>query len=99
MAERTLVDRRPRFLLAALGCVLFTLAVSAQQALTPAVYQSLPFRYIGLPGNRVNAVAGVAGDPDVCRGLRYADADAFARHVAFLAEIVVPAIRSAAPRR
>lgn len=35
------------------------------QTLSPAVYQSLHFRYIGPPGNRINAVAGVAGDPSV----------------------------------
>ncbi len=35
------------------------------QVLSPTTYQSLPFRYIGPPGNRTNAVAGVAGDPNV----------------------------------
>jgi photosystem II stability/assembly factor-like uncharacterized protein len=35
------------------------------QSLTPATYESLSYRYIGPPGNRVNAVAGVPGDPNV----------------------------------
>src|SRR5262245_57493224 len=65
MAERRFLDRLSRWLLSALFAALATLVPSAQQALTPAAYQSLPFRYIGLPGNRVNAVAGVAGDPNI----------------------------------
>lgn len=40
-------------------------STAAAQSLSPATYQALPFRYIGPPGNRVNAVAGVAGDPNV----------------------------------
>ena len=60
-----LTYRLPALLLATLGCALATLVGSAQQTVTPAAYQSLPFRYIGLPGNRVNAVAGVAGDPNI----------------------------------
>jgi probable F420-dependent oxidoreductase len=40
-----------------------------------------------------------AGADRLVAGLRYADADAFARHVAFLAEFVLPELRSAAPRR
>lgn len=40
-----------------------------------------------------------AGVDRLVAGVRYADADAFARHVAFLGEIVLPVIRSAAPRR
>jgi photosystem II stability/assembly factor-like uncharacterized protein len=27
-------------------------------------FETLPFRYVGPPGNRINAVAGVAGDPN-----------------------------------
>ncbi|HYU79089.1 MAG TPA: hypothetical protein VEK56_08885 [Vicinamibacterales bacterium] len=65
MARRRWIHRGPRLLVAALGCALATLVASAQPALTPAAYQSLAFRYIGLPGNRVNAVAGVAGDPNI----------------------------------
>ena len=38
---------------------------ASAQSLTPAIYRSLPFRYIGPPGNRTNAVAGVPGDPNV----------------------------------
>jgi photosystem II stability/assembly factor-like uncharacterized protein len=65
MVKRALSQRVSHLLLAALVCALATLVASAQQTLTPAAYQSLPFRYIGLPGNRVNAVAGVAGDPNI----------------------------------
>jgi len=65
MAGRTFVRRFPHLFLVALACALATLGTSAQQSLSPAAYQSLPFRYIGLPGNRVNAVAGAAGDPNV----------------------------------
>src|SRR5437762_628396 len=46
--------------------ILSFLAIAAEgQSLSPAVYKSLPFRFIGPPGNRINAVAGVAGDPNV----------------------------------
>ncbi|HEY5546651.1 MAG TPA: hypothetical protein VIK50_11415, partial [Gemmatimonadaceae bacterium] len=45
------------------GTVLSTAA--AAQSLTPDSYRSLEFRHIGPPGNRVNAIAGVAGDPSV----------------------------------
>ena len=43
---------------------LFGVANAGAQEMTPATYQSLPYRYIGPPGNRINAVAGVAGDPN-----------------------------------
>ncbi len=52
-------------MLRVLTIVCLTSAAAAAQTLTPAVYQSLPFRHIGPPGNRINAVAGVAGDPNV----------------------------------
>jgi photosystem II stability/assembly factor-like uncharacterized protein len=40
--------------------------VGAQTPASPAaIYASLPFRYIGPPGNRVEAVAGVPGDPNI----------------------------------
>ncbi len=39
--------------------------IARGQEITPATYQSLQFRHIGPPGNRINAVAGVAGDPSV----------------------------------
>ena len=29
-------------------------------------YEALPYRFIGPPGNRVSAVAGVPGDPNTC---------------------------------
>jgi photosystem II stability/assembly factor-like uncharacterized protein len=35
------------------------------QSPTPATYQSLPYRYIGPPGNKVLAVAGVPGDANI----------------------------------
>jgi photosystem II stability/assembly factor-like uncharacterized protein len=42
-----------------------TLAAAAAQTPKPAAatYRSLPFRYIGPPGNRVEVVAGIPGDP------------------------------------
>src|SRR5438045_214222 len=45
--------------------ICLTSTIAAAQSLTPLVYQSLAFRHIGPPGNRINAVAGVAGDPNV----------------------------------
>jgi probable F420-dependent oxidoreductase len=51
---------------------------------------------------RVPDVVGALREAGVARlvaGVRYADADAFARYVAFLAESVLPALTSAAPRR
>jgi photosystem II stability/assembly factor-like uncharacterized protein len=36
-----------------------------QRANSSNIYRALPFRYIGPPGNRVEAVAGVAGDPSI----------------------------------
>jgi hypothetical protein len=41
-----------------------TVPVHAQASQTDP-FQALPYRFIGPPGNRINAVAGVAGDPDV----------------------------------
>lgn len=35
------------------------------QSITPELYQSLRYRHIGPPGNRLAAVAGVPGDPNV----------------------------------
>jgi photosystem II stability/assembly factor-like uncharacterized protein len=35
----------------------------AAQGVTPDSYKQLQFRYIGPVGNRISAVAGVAGDP------------------------------------
>lgn len=44
----------------------FGIALTAQaQTPVPATYQALKFRYVGPPGNKVVAVAGVAGDPNV----------------------------------
>jgi len=47
-----------------LACAIATLVASAQDGgPSLSVYASLPFRYVGPPGNRVEAVAGVPGDP------------------------------------
>ncbi len=35
------------------------------QTLTPATYHDLQFRYVGPPGNKVVAVSGVAGNPNI----------------------------------
>src|ERR1039458_9992031 len=51
--------------LTAIAAVSFGAALAYSQSLTPATYQSLSYRYIGPPGNRINAVAGVPGDPNV----------------------------------
>ena len=64
MTRASLRRRLREVWVAAFGCVV-SAAVAAGQTLTPAAYQSLPFRFIGPPGNRINAVAGVAGDPNV----------------------------------
>ena len=42
----------------------FNVANASAQEMTPAAYESLSYRYIGPPRNRINAVAGVAGDPN-----------------------------------
>jgi hypothetical protein len=53
-----------RCLALCLGATILSTAAAAQ-SLTPDLYRSLAFRHIGPPGNRVNAIAGVAGDPNV----------------------------------
>jgi hypothetical protein len=53
-----------RCLALCLGATILSTAAAAQ-SVTPEVYRSLEFRHIGPPGNRVNAVAGLAGDPNV----------------------------------
>src|SRR5258708_8376230 len=40
-------------------------SIAAPRAQTPDAYAQLKFRYIGPVGNRVVAVAGVPGDPNV----------------------------------
>lgn len=48
------------------GIVAMLAIVSAQdRSVTSDVYKTLPYRYIGPPGNRVEVVAGVPGDPSV----------------------------------
>ena len=53
-----------RCLALCLGATILS-TTAAAQSLTPDLYRSLEFRHIGPPGNRVNAIAGVAGDPNV----------------------------------
>jgi photosystem II stability/assembly factor-like uncharacterized protein len=48
-----------------LACAVVLRAQTPGAALQPAAYQQLKFRYIGPVGNRVIAVAGVPGDPNV----------------------------------
>ena len=45
-------------------CVVVAGAAQAQ-TLTPAAYGALQFRYVGPPGNKVVAVSGVVGDPNI----------------------------------
>src|SRR5438270_8395514 len=53
-------------MLARTGALVALLSAGASaQTLTPAAYQALQFRYVGPPGNRINAVAGVAGDANI----------------------------------
>lgn len=61
------VRRAPRAVARILAAALLATApvTALGQALGSATWQSLPFRHIGPPGNRINAVAGVAGDPSV----------------------------------
>jgi photosystem II stability/assembly factor-like uncharacterized protein len=63
MKRRPVLRLVRRALLAASGLGAATTA--SAQTLSPSVYQALPFRYVGPPGNRINAVAGVAGDANV----------------------------------
>jgi photosystem II stability/assembly factor-like uncharacterized protein len=51
-------------LMLALGCLSSAFAAQAPE-ITPDVYSALQYRYIGPPGNRTSAVAGVPGDPMV----------------------------------
>ncbi len=65
---RRALSRRPAVATLVALLVLCCLTVAeAQQAaeVTPEVYAGLSYRYIGPPGNRTSAVAGVPGDPMV----------------------------------
>lgn len=53
-----------RGLRALAACAVFAVAAQAQLP-TPATYGALQFRYVGPPGNKVVAVSGVAGDPNI----------------------------------
>src|ERR1039458_10683940 len=64
MSSHSLV-RGVFYALIASGVSRFGVVDARAQSLTPAAYQSLSYRYIGPPGNRINAVAGVPGDPNV----------------------------------
>ena len=55
---------RLRLAVAAVALAVYPSCARAQ-APSASTYQSLTFRHIGPPGNRVNAVAGVVGDPSV----------------------------------
>src|SRR6266699_2201016 len=46
------------------ACVVAAAAAQAQ-TLTPRTYAELEFRYVGPPGNKVVAVAGIPGDPNI----------------------------------
>ena len=39
--------------------------VGTPAAIQAQLYRSLEYRYLGPPGNRIEVVAGVAGDPSV----------------------------------
>lgn len=66
MTDRISTALHPRIRAATLAAMFLVLAAAAPaQTLDPAAYAALPFRFIGPPGNRVNAVAGVAGRPEI----------------------------------
>jgi hypothetical protein len=46
------------------ACVLFAVSIRAQ-SVNSATFDAMRFRYVGAPGNKVVAVAGVPGDPNV----------------------------------
>ncbi len=66
--------RKTSWFAAALASTLLAGAAPVRQAPAPAAagekppdpYAGLAYRFIGPPGNRVSAVAGVAGDPNTC---------------------------------
>lgn len=55
------IDTPPEDLVAATGA---DVQISAS-SISPDIFKQLKFRHIGPPGNRVSAVAGVPGDPNV----------------------------------
>ena len=63
----TFVSWRPplRQLVCAFAAWVTCAGVAHSQSLTPAEYADLKFRYVGPPGNKVVAVSGVPGDPNV----------------------------------
>lgn len=54
-----------RFLLSILFLAIIGIIPGYSQQITPSLYQSLRFRFIGPGGNRVSAVTGEPGNPDV----------------------------------
>src|SRR5438105_4008491 len=56
---------RPMRATLAAACLLAVLDVRAEEK-PESVYAGLPFRFLGPPGNRVSAVAGVPGDANTC---------------------------------
>ncbi|HEX2458147.1 MAG TPA: hypothetical protein VHI99_30910 [Vicinamibacterales bacterium] len=61
--RRSLRRRRLAAVLCGVAIGLTIVALLESRAPAADVYKSLPFRYIGPPGNRVEAVAGIPGDP------------------------------------
>src|SRR5579862_5371866 len=62
--------RTPAAFLLLLSAILAAMPAAAQRgpsggAPDPALYSSLRYRYIGPPGNRTDAVAGIPGDPSI----------------------------------
>lgn len=53
------------FILWIVSCLVFTSSIFAQTTISPNLYKSLKYRYIGPVGNRVSAVVGVPGQPSV----------------------------------
>jgi hypothetical protein len=49
----------------ALSLTLVTLAAIHAQQIDSAIFNQLRYRHIGPPGNRVSAVAGVPGQPNI----------------------------------
>ena len=64
MSRSLLVGRVVRGLVVLVASTVLSLPAWGQE-LTPDIYRSLTFRHIGPPGNKVLAVAGVPGDPDI----------------------------------
>src|SRR6266545_7759048 len=64
VAWRLRVAQPLRLLAVAVAVVMASRAAARQPAQDP-MYRALAYRYIGPPGNRVEAVAAIPGDPSV----------------------------------